>query len=463
VLISDYNAIGELLKHGVAADLAEAAALALRAGVDIDMMSDAYRRGLPVALERGLVAIEDIDECVWRVLRLKERLGLFDDPYRRGAQPETAAALSARRQLARGIAARAIVLLENRASALPLPASTRRLALLGPLADAPAEMRGPWWAAGRPDEQVSVLAGLRQVLPGIEIRHAAGVPIEADDTTGIAAALAACDDADAILLCLGEAALMSGEAASRADPSLPGRQRELAQAVLERARQRRVPVIAILFSGRPLLIDWLAEQADAVLAAWFLGNEAGNAIADVVSGRVAPSGRTPISWPRALGQVPIFFGQRPSGRPAHAQDHFTSKYLDVSNEPLYPFGHGLSYGSCSYANLRASPASVSRQESIDVEVEVANTGARAIEETVFLFAHDKLASVARPLLELKGFTRLRLQPGERRIAHMALPAAELAFLGLDLQPTFEAGEVELLVGPCADRSQLLAVPIQLRV
>jgi beta-glucosidase len=367
VLVSDYNAIGELLKHGVAADLAEAAALALRAGVDIDMMSDAYRRGLPVALERGLVMIEDIDECVWRVLRLKERLGLFDDPYRRGAQPETAAALSARRQLARSIAARAIVLLENRANALPLSASVRHLALLGPLADAPAEMRGPWWAAGQPDQQVSVLAGLRQALPGTDIRHAAGVPIEADDTTGIAAALAACDGVDAILLCLGESAVMSGEAASRADPSLPGRQRELAQAVLEQARQRRVPVIAILFSGRPLLIDWLAEQADAVLAAWFLGNEAGNAIADVVSGRVAPSGRTPISWPRALGQVPIFFGQRPSGRPAHAQDRFTSKYLDVSNEPLYPFGHGLGYGSCSYGNLRASPGSVSRQQTIERE------------------------------------------------------------------------------------------------
>jgi beta-glucosidase len=463
VLISDYNAIGELLKHGVAADLAEAAALALRAGVDIDMMSDAYRRGLPVALERGLVVIEDIDECVWRVLQLKERLGLFDDPYRRGGKPETAAALSARRQLARSIAARAIVLLKNRPDALPLPASVRRLALLGPLADAPAEMRGPWWAAGQPDEQVSVLAGLRQVLSGIEIRHAAGVPIEADDTTGIAAALAACDGADTILLCLGEASVMSGEAASRADPSLPGRQRELAQAVLERARQHRVPVIAILFSGRPLLIDWLAEQADALLAAWFLGNEAGNAIADVVSGRVSPSGRTPISWPRMVGQIPVFFGQRPSGRPAHAQDHFTSKYLDVSNEPLYPFGHGLSYGSCSYSNLRASPESVSRQQTIEVEVEVANAGARASEETVFLFTHDKLASVARPLLELKGFARLHLQPGERRIARIALPAVELEFLGLDLQPSFEAGEVELLVGPCADRSQLLTVSIQLRV
>jgi beta-glucosidase len=193
VLVSDYNAIGELLRHGVARDLAEAAALAIKAGVDIDMMSDAYRRGLPVALSRGLAVIEDIDESLWRVLRLKERLGLFDDPYRRGAQPETAAALTERRRLARSIAARAIVLLKNDSDALPLPSSVRRLALIGPLADAPGEMRGPWWAAGEPEGQVSVLSGLRQGLPQVELRYAAGVAIDGQDRSGIAAAVERCD------------------------------------------------------------------------------------------------------------------------------------------------------------------------------------------------------------------------------------------------------------------------------
>ncbi len=462
VLVSDYNAIGELLKHGVAADLPEAAALAIHAGVDIDMMSDAYRRGLPIALERGLVVIEEIDECVWRVLRLKERLGLFDDPYRRGAQPEPASALSQRRRLARGIAARAIVLLKNEADALPLTASIRKLALIGPLADAPGEMRGPWWAAGQPDEQVSVLAGLRQALPQVEIRHAAGVAIDGDDTANVAAAVARCEGVDAILLCLGEAATMSGEAASRADPSLPGQQRALAEAVLERAHALGITTVAILFSGRPLMISWLAAKADAVLAAWFLGNEAGNAIADVLLGHVAPSGRTPISWPRAVGQVPVFFGQRPSGRPADARDHFTSKYLDLPNEPLYPFGHGLTYGRCRLANLQVTPAVVARHDVITVEVEVSNEGTRAADETVFLFSHDKLASVARPLLELKGFARIALQPGQSGTARISLPASELTFLDLELQPIFEPGEVELLVGPCADRSQLLVAQIQLR-
>jgi beta-glucosidase len=462
VLVSDYNAIGELLHHGVAADLAEAAAQALKAGVDIDMMSDAYRRGLPVALNRGLIVMEDIDESVWRVLRLKQRLGLFDDPYRRGATPESAAALAARRRLARTIGARAMVLLKNDSQTLPLAPAPRRLAVIGPLADAAVEMGGPWAVAGEAQGYVGVLAALRQELPATEIRHAVGVGIQGDDRSGIAAALEACEGVDAILLCLGEAAAMSGEAASRADPDLPGQQRALAQAVFERERARNVRVIVILFSGRPLLVTWLAEQADALLAAWFLGSEAGNAVSDIVTGRRAPSGRTPITWPRALGQVPVFFAQRPSGRPYNPADHYTSRYLDVPNEPLYPFGHGLTYTHFKYANLRVTPESVSESDTIEARVELSNVGARAGEETVFLFTHDKVASVAPPLLELKGYAKATLQPGETQTVTIELRASELRFLGPDLYSTFEPGEVEILVGPCADRTQLLLASVQLR-
>ena len=462
VLVSDYNAVAELIRHGVAADLPEAAAQALKAGVDIDMMADAYRRGLPVALERGLVIMEDIDESVWRVLRLKERLGLFDDPYRRGAKPETPAALADRRQLARTIASRAMVLLKNENETLPLRSAIRRLALIGPLADAPGEMRGPWGAAGVAQGHVSVLAGLRHGLAETEILHAPGVTIDGQDRAGIAEAIDLCNGADAILLCLGEAASMSGEAASRADPDLPGQQRVLAEAVFERARSRDIPVIVILFSGRPLMVSWLAAKADALLAAWFLGSEAGNAITDVVTGRVSPSGRTPITWPRALGQVPIFFGERPSGRPAHPKDHFTSKYLDIPNEPLYPFGHGLTYARFKLANLSVTPDSVTEADTIEAQVDVTNEGKCAAEETVFLFTHDKLASVARPLLELKGFAKIALRPGETGTVSISLPASDLRFLGLDLSSIFEPGEVEILVGPCADRSRLLIASIRLR-
>ncbi len=456
VIISDYNAIAELRNHGIAADLAEAAALALHAGVDIDMMADAYRRGLPQALERGWVGMPQIDRAVRRVLTLKERLGLFDDPYRRGAAAESAAALGRRRRLARTAAVRSLVLLKN-AAALPL-VGIRRLTVIGPLADAPADMRGPWCAAAEPEGCVSVLEGLRAGLPAVDIRHAPGVDI---DGAGLTAALDACAGSDAILLCLGETATMSGEAASRAHLGLPGRQQALADAVFDRAAASATPVTVIVFSGRPLILTRVADRAAAVIAAWFPGSEAGNALADVLTGRVSPSGRTPVTWPRAAGQVPLFYGQRPGGRPANAQDHFTGKYLDVPNDPLFAFGHGLTYGRIGLSDLEVWPARVKEADMINVRVRAVNQGERMATETVFLFTHDRLATVARPVLELKRFGKLDLAPGESGTLTLRFPASELSFLGADLEPVFETGAVDILVGPCADRSHLLTATITL--
>jgi beta-glucosidase len=461
LILSDYNAIGELIRHGVAADLAQAAALALNAGVDVDMMAAAYAQGLPIALERGWVTLEAIDACVRRVLRLKVRLGLFDDPYRRGAVGPSAESVASRRQLARAVGGRALVMLKNDNNVLPLPASAQRLAVIGPLADAAAEMRGPWWGAADPDDQVSVLAGLKGMFPEGQVLHAPGVSIEGEDLTSLPAALELCARVDVILLCLGEGAAMSGEAASRAHLGLPGRQRTLAKAVFERAGALRKPVITILFSGRPLIVPWLVERTDALLAAWFLGSEAGNAVGDVITGRVSPSGRTPVTWPRAAGQIPVFFGQRPSGRPPDPNDHFTSKYLDVSNEPMFPFGFGLTYGHFTLSNLRVPADSVAEEDTAAIRVDVTNDGDRAAEETVFLFTHDKLACVARPLLELKGFGKITLDPGESGTVTLYLRAQDLRFPGPDLMPVYEPGEVEILVGPCADRSKLLRGSIHL--
>jgi beta-glucosidase len=461
VIISDYNAIAELIRHGVAADLPEAAALALRAGVDIDMMADAYRRGLPVALERGAVSIAEIDQSVRRVLMLKERLGLFEDPYRRGKSPELPSALAQRRQLSRQIAAASIVMLKNAEDILPISRAAKRLAVLGPLANASAEMRGVWWGAAPPDGQVTVLEGLRKALPQTEILHSEGVEIESADLSGIAGSVDHCAVADAIILCLGEAAVMSGEASSRAHLGLPGVQRRLAQAVFEQAERSATPVIVILFSGRPLVVPWLVEHADAVLAAWFLGSEAGNAIADLISGKVSPSGRTPVTWPRASGQVPIFFSERPSGRPFDARDKFTSKYLDVANEPLFPFGFGLTYGRFECSNLRLSSKAIGIDDTLTVQVDVSNRGAREAQETVFLFTHDLVASVSRPKLELKGFGKICLPPGAAGGVTLSLRAVDLCFLDSQLKLVFEPGEVEILVGPCADRAQLLAARIRL--
>ncbi|HUQ53715.1 MAG TPA: glycoside hydrolase family 3 N-terminal domain-containing protein [Gammaproteobacteria bacterium] len=463
VLVSDYNAIRELIQHGVAADIVDAAVLALKAGVDIDMMAEAYRKGLPVALERGLVTIDEIDECVLRVLRLKERLGLFDDPYRRGATAEAEEAVAARRRLAREVGAKSLVLAKNSADTLPLAKGARRICVVGPLADASREMRGPWAAAGYEAPNVTALAGLRTALPDAIVEHAEGVAISRTDRSGIAAAVDLVGSgADLVVLCLGEAAEMSGEAACRVCPELPGEQRALAEAVLARARAGNIPVVAVLFCGRPLMVPWLAEQADALLVAWFPGTEAGNAIADVLTGRVSPSGRTPITWPRAVGQIPLFYAQRNSGRPENSQDHYTSKYLDSPNSPLFAFGHGLTYGRCRHSNLSVSPASATEREQIEVAVDVTNEGMHAAEETVFLFVRDRVASVARPTLELKGVTKVALEPGQTATARFGLPAAELRFLGMDLEPTFEPGEVEIRVGPCADPAQLLSASLMLR-
>ncbi|MET3182481.1 UNVERIFIED_ORG: beta-glucosidase [Variovorax guangxiensis] len=462
VIVSDYNAIAELIKHGVAADLVDAAVLALKAGVDIDMMADAYRKGLPVALEQGRVTIEEIDASVRRVLRLKEQLGLFDDPYRRGATPEPAEVVVKRHAVARDAARKAIVMLKNEGDTLPLPATAKTLCVIGPLADAVTEMKGPWWGAGEHEPAVTVLAGLRAALPQADIRHAPGVAIESDDDSGIEAAVALCDGAEAVVLCLGERATMSGEAASRATPALPGRQQALAEAVTARAHALGIPVVAILFSGRPLVVPWLSQNADALLAAWFLGVEAGHAVADVVTGQVSPSGRTPMSWPRAVGQVPIFFGQRPTGRPMNPADYFTSRYQDVENSPLYAFGHGLTYGRFVYDELLVEPRNVREQDTLKIGVRLRNVGAREAEETVFLFARGKLGRVTRPLLELKGYAKLRLKPGEAGSVSLELPASELRYLGPDLQPLFEAGEVEILVGPSAEQSGLLRQAVELR-
>lgn len=462
VVVSDYNAIAELINHGVAADLVDAAVLALKAGVDIDMMSDAYRKGLPVALEQGRVTIEEIDTCVRRVLLLKERLGLFDDPYRRGATAESEAVIAERRAFSREVAAKSLVMLTNAHDTLPLPATVKQLAVIGPLADAATEMKGPWWGAGEHEPAVSVLAGLREALPGAELRHAAGVAIDDPDASGIDAAVALCEGTEAVVLCLGERATMSGEAASRATPALPGRQQALAEAVIAKAKAQGIPVIAILFSGRPLVVPWLAEHADALLAAWFLGREAGHAIADVVTGRVSPSGRTPMSWPRATGQIPVFFGMRPTGRPITPDDYYyTSKYQDVLNTPLFPFGHGLTYGRMRYEGLQVEPQRLQAQGELQVSVTLHNDGTREAEETAFLFVRRKVSRVTRPSLELKGFSKLRLAPGQSGVVTFQLPASELRWLDDDLKLAFEKGEVEVFVGPSADATRLQRQAIEL--
>jgi beta-glucosidase len=458
VVVSDHGAIAELIAHGVAGDIADAAVLALRAGVDIDLMGNAYARGLPLALERGDVTIEQIDVAVRRVLELKAQLGLFEDPYRRGGGASSSSErLAAHRALARDAACRSIVLLTNRGGLLPLADVPRRLAVMGPLAEARAEMRGPWTIVGRAEDMVTPLDGLRAAFRASKILHEPGVGIEADGPCDIAAALDAARAADVVVLCLGESAAMSGEAASRARPDLPGRQEELANAVLDLGK----PVAVLLSSGRPLMASWLFERAQAVLATWFLGSEAGHAIGDVLSGRYNPSGRLPVSWPVEVGQVPIFYARRPTGRPADPTVHYSSKYLDLPVEPLFPFGHGLSYTEFELNGLRASAAELRPGETVTVECEVVNRGEVAGEETLLLLVRDPVASVSRPVLELKGLAKIALAPGETGTARFTLAAEDLAFPGPELAPRLEPGTVEIVVGRTAERGTALTTSLRL--
>jgi beta-glucosidase len=457
VLISDYNAVAELMNHGVAADAVEAAALALKAGVDIDMTSDCYVRGLPEALKRGLVTMAEIDVSVRRVLDLKDRLGLFDDPYRRGSAWPHGARDAERRELAREVGRRAIVLLTHRAGILPLPPEIRRIALIGPLAAASREMLGPWASAGRAQDAVSVLEGLEAALPQCRIDYAPGVDIAGQDTEGISAAVDLCRKAEVVVLCLGEAAAMSGEAASRADLGLPGRQGALADAIFDLGK----PVVVLLSSGRPLTLPWLFERADAVLATWFLGGEAGHAVADVLTGRFNPTGRLPVSWPRLVGQVPIFYRQRPTGRPTKAGEHYSSSYLDVPATPQFPFGHGLSYSRFALLDFKCDPSSAKTGEFVEVSVTVANDSEVDGEATLFLFVHDLVASVARPVLELKGVRKIVLKGRERGRATWRLSTGDLSFLGPNLNPVLESGRFEIHVGQSADPAGLLTEVIEL--
>lgn len=459
VMVSDWSSVAELLVHGVAADPAEAAALALNAGVDIDMMGKgAYVDRLPEALDRGLVTMAAIDEAVRRVLRLKLRLGLFGDPYRRCGSPEAVAAVGAqpaRRALAREAARKSIVLLTHAGDTLPLGKELTSIAIAGPFGDIVGGDSEP-----APAERITELVDrIKEAFPKATISFAAGSDVERPHASGLAAARRDAGHGEVVLLCLGERVDMAGEASSRGHPGLPDAQQELARAMLDTGK----PVVVLLFSGRPLILpDWLVARAKAILAVWHPGSEGAGAIADVLSGAHNPSGRLSMSWPADVGQIPIFFAERPTGRPRLENEHFSSKYLDIPNEPRFAFGHGLSYTSFRLSNPRATRWTLAAGESTEILVDVENTGARAGEHTLFLFIRDVVSSITRPLLELTDFTKLALAPREMKTVRFTLSTDQLRFLGRDLEPVLEPGRFEILVGPSASPDQLQRLELRVR-
>lgn len=443
-VVSDWGAIEELLNHGVCATRAEAGVRALTAGVDMDMEGTIYVRDLPAEVREGRVTKDVLDLAVRRILRMKYQLGLFTDPYKNcdSTRERTMILTPEHRSLALTEARHAIVLLKNEGNTLPLRKNIKTIAVIGPLADNKKEPLGAWAAEGKPEDVVSVLDGITKKLPpSTKILYAEGCEIDSSSESGFAEARRAASAADAIVLVVGEAAWMSGEAASRANLGLPGAQEELVKEI----RKTGKPVVVVLMNGRPLTIPWVYENVPAVLESWFLGVEAGNAIADVLFGDVNPSGKLPVTFPRSVGQIPLYYNHKNTGRPP-SDNHYTSKYIDSPVTPQFPFGYGLSYAKFTYRSLDLRSGKISRSDSLRVTVLVQNTGTVGGEEVVQLYVRDQSAFVTRPVKELKAFRRILLKPGERTTVRFALHASELSFLDDQMKSVVQPGSFRVFVG-----------------
>ncbi|MER3524146.1 MAG: glycosyl hydrolase [Ignavibacteria bacterium] len=443
-VVSDWEAILEMIQHGVGATRTDVGALALRAGVDMDMVSGIYAHEMVEAVRTQRIPEHLVNESVRRVLRVKFALGLFDNPYR-NCDTVLEKRMMVRQEhlaLARTAAQQAIVLLKNDGDALPLSKSLKRIAVVGPLADDKHEPRGPWAAEGKAEDVVTVVEGAKAKLPAARVVYARGSDIEGDDERHIAEAVKKASEAEAVIVVVGEKETMSGEAASRASIDLPGRQEALVRALHALGK----PLVVVLMNGRPLTISWIAQHVAAVVEAWFLGSQSGNAIADVLFGDVNPSGKLPVTFARRVGQVPIYYNHKNTGRPPVDSLKYTSKYLDVSSSPLFPFGYGLSYTTFAYSNLRLSQRTVPMGEALCVTVDVMNSGKRDGEEIVQLYMRDEVASVTRPVKELKGFRRVALKAGEKKSVEFLLTPNDLSFYDGSMKRVIEPGWFTVMVG-----------------
>jgi beta-glucosidase len=442
-VVSDYTAVEELLKHGVAADGSEAVRLALSAGVEMEMVSRLYNKHIAQLLREGKLTQAVLNEAVRRILRIKFRLGLFERPFADAAREQSALANPVHIKAARDIASRSMVLLKNELETLPLSKTLKSIAVIGPLADSQKDMIGSWSGDGRAGDAVTLLAGIKaKVGPRVKVSYAKGCEINDGSTAGFDEALKAARGADVAIVAVGESAEMSGEAASRSSLDLPGRQLELVKALHATGK----PVIVVLMNGRPLSINWVAENVPAILETWFAGTQGGHAIADVLFGDVNPGGKLPVTFPRNAGQCPIYYNHKNTGRPPDANNKYTSKYLDVSWTPLFPFGYGLSYTKFRLMNLQLSARSIPTNGRLTASVEVENTGSRAGDEVVQLYIRDVASSVTRPVKELKGFERITLRPGERRRVTFTLGPEQLGFYNRDMRFTVEPGEFKVFAG-----------------
>lgn len=444
-VVSDAGSVEELIPHGFAGDEAEAAALGLNGGVDMNMGGGLYKRQLPGLLANGQVTAGRLDEAVRRILTVKEKLGLFDDPYRSldpkreksDIRKPTALAL------ARESAAKSVVLLKNEGGLLPL-ADNIRVALIGPLGDDAAHMDGCWAPWAKAGEAVTLAAGLKAQI-GDRLKVVKGAQINAPVAGGIEAAVSAAKKADIVLMAIGEGQDMSGEAKSRVEISIPPAQQQLAEAVAATGK----PIVVILSCGRALALKGAVRDAAAILVGWFLGSEGGNALADIVTGRVSPSGRLPVSFPHETGQQPYYYNHRSTGRPQQPGEPpmFKARYIETGNEALYPFGHGMTYSTVSYEAPTVDQATLGMGEMLRVSAKLKNIGSRPVEEVAQLYIRDVVASITQPVRRLAGVQKLLLAPGEAKQVSFTLTAKVLSFIGQDLRPRTEPGTFLAWISP----------------
>ena len=433
-VVSDYTAVQELINHGLAANEKEAARLALNAGVDMEMVSRDFNQHGPDLLRSGQLSQATIDEAVRRILRIKFRLGLFEHPYVDETRERSVILSPANVAAARELATRSMVLLKNERETLPLSKEVKSIALIGPLADDQQDLLGSWSGDGRAGEAVTLLAGIKAKLSAsTKINYAKGCDTNSDSTEGFAEAARVARDSDVVIVAVGESAGMSGEASSRSSLDLPGRQLDLIKALHATGK----PIVVVLMNGRPLTINWIAENTAAILETWFAGTQGGNAIADVLFG----------DFIFALDlDKPVYYNHMNTGRPPNANEKYTSKYLDVPWTPLYPFGYGLSYTQFRLSNLQLSATPIRSDGWLTVSVEIENTGKRLGDEVVQLYIRDVAASVTRPVKELKGFERITLRPGERRRVEFSLTPEHLGFYNREMRFVVEPGEFKVMVG-----------------
>jgi len=450
-VVSDYTGDMEMIDHGFAKDSREAAKLAFLAGVDMSMTSGFYRKHLPELVEAGEVPVARVDESVRKVLAVKSALGLFDDPFRRidvkreKARSRTKPASA----LAREAGRKAIVLLKNEGDLLPLPKSGKKIAIIGPFASGKHDLNGPWVVYGSNDYAVDLAEGVRgAVRDRNSVTVTAGSGVEEAIPGGIEAAVAAAQAADVVLLAIGENEAMSGEAQSRAEIVVPAPQQALAEAVAAVGK----PVVVVLKNGRALALQGAVADAPAILVTWFLGTESGNATADILFGDYSPSARLPCSFPRSPGQQPYYYAHKATGRPNPSDDKlepYKAHYRGMPNKALYPFGHGLTYGRIEYSALKVAPT-LAWDGDVTVTATVTNRGTRAAEEVVQLYVRDRVASMTRPVRELKAFRKLKLAPGASETVTFKLDRSLLLFIGRDDKPTVEAGTFDVWVAPSAE-------------